>query len=185
MPKHSEKQARQAAAQEEIARRRRQTEAESPLTRAQLDALLDHLAEAIVEDGHDDDTSITRRWLDLHGVDPDPVLAFLSKRRLHNDFDIALAADPNTLFGPTSDRRARMPIPQEALEALIAWVDAACKREGCDHSLRHTRAWLTANRQPIATTEIALLAQGGGCDCEVVLNVDMNAIYPPQAGQAP
>jgi hypothetical protein len=177
MSKASRKEARRAAARDEVARRRRQAEAESPLTRAQLDALLAHLSEAIDAGGHDGTFALTERWLLHQGIDASPVLAFLRGRRIDCDFQMLLDADPHQLFGPTPERLARMPIAREILAALIEHVDGACVRVGCDHTLRHTRAWLQERGLPVAATLTALLAQGGGCDCEAVLNVDLDRIY--------
>jgi hypothetical protein len=159
-------------------RRYREAESESPLSREQLESLLDFLAERISAEGHDHSTRFTREWLTANNLPCDEALAFLSRHRLKDDYQIAVEGDPFSLFGPTADRLARMPLPEDALESLLDWVDERVQEHGCDHSLRFTRQWLADNSFPIPQTEFALLAQGGGCDCEVVLNVESEGIYP-------
>ncbi len=62
------------------------------------------------------------------------------------------------------------PLPGEALDRLFAYVAHAVEAEGCDHSLRATKAWLATeacDRQAV----IAWLEENGGyCDCEVLGN---------------
>jgi hypothetical protein len=70
-----------------------------------------------------------------------------------------------------------MPIPREALEALIDDVDKRVRAAGCDHSRRFTREWLAQRGYPVYPSEFALIALGGGCDCEVVMNVEPENIY--------
>ncbi len=69
-------------------------------------------------------------------------------------------------------RRARkqFPLPDEVLGQLFAAVDAAVLQHGCDHTARHTDAWLDTkqiDRGPVITW---LAEHGGYCDCEVVAN---------------
>lgn len=66
---------------------------------------------------------------------------------------------------------AAMPIALSHLHALFDHLDAALEH-GCDHSLRLTRAFLLARGLPEAGTVPWLLGQGGGCDCEVLANVE-------------
>lgn len=68
-------------------------------------------------------------------------------------------------------QEAGMPLSHEALSSLFGHLDGALS-EGCDHSLRLTRAWLGArglDEQRIVTW---LGDLGGGCDCEVLANVE-------------
>lgn len=53
----------------------------------------------------------------------------------------------------------------------------------CDHTLTHTRAWLEAHHKPLRENLRALDAQGGHCDCEVLLNVSP-ARWPAPAAPA-
>jgi hypothetical protein len=177
MSKKSRKQMRHRAAQEEKARRWRAAEEACPLSRSQLDSLLDFLAERITEEGHDHSFAFTAAWCAGQGTDPEPLLRFLQAHRIGHDYSVATEADPHCLFGPTAERRARMPLSQDELEELIQWLDDKCAEHGCDSTHRFAREWLQARDLPVATTEFALLALGGGCDCEVVLNVEAEAIY--------
>lgn len=172
------KQARRAAAQAETQRRWRDAEANCPLTRKQFQALLDSVAEQVAEYGHENSFEYTDAWLGEHAIAVPPVHAFLNEHKVHDDYELIVQGDPYSLFGPTPDRLKWMPVGREDLDALIAFVEESCGRDGCDHSHRFTRDFLAARSLPLGITEMALLAQGGGCDCEVVLNVDPGEIYP-------
>ena len=49
---------------------------------------------------------------------------------------------------------------------------------GCDHTLRHSRAWLRERfgRRSVAPLARWLENRGGFCDCEVLMNVDTDPI---------
>ena len=66
---------------------------------------------------------------------------------------------------------ARMPISRGELLGLFDHRGAALAAS-CDHSLRHTRCSLQARALPEAEIIPWLLEYGGGCDCEVVANVE-------------
>jgi len=91
---------------------------------------------------------------------------------------VILNADPHLLFGPTDTRIMRMPLVPCELNRLIDWVGKHVAEQGCDQSARFARSFLEQNHLPIASTLTALLAQGGGCDCEIVLNVRTENVYP-------
>jgi hypothetical protein len=61
------------------------------------------------------------------------------------------------------------------VENLIAFVDRHVRSDGCDHTLRFTELW--ARRESIDWHDLldVLEANGGYCDCEVVLNVPNDA----------
>jgi hypothetical protein len=67
---------------------------------------------------------------------------------------------------------ARMPISRADLYSLFAWVDGHVMEEGCNHTLRHTREFIRA--RGLAEEDVLkwLAEYGGGCDCEVILNVE-------------
>ena len=140
--------------------------------------LWEYVAEKIATDGHEQSFTLTEVWLAGHGVKPAPVLMFLEAHRVRDDFSLIIEGDPHKLFGPTADRLAQMPLERQDLEALITWLDSQCRRVGCDDTHRLTREWLRRHEKPLGLTEMSLLAQGGGCDCEVVLNVVPANIYP-------
>jgi hypothetical protein len=69
------------------------------------------------------------------------------------------------------EAESRMPLSKEDLAALFDHLDQALA-EGCDHSLRLTRAFL-ASRSLSESTIVPWLGEYGGfCDCEVLANVE-------------
>jgi len=66
---------------------------------------------------------------------------------------------------------AAMPLSKAALAGLFDHLDVALGA-GCDHSLRFTRGYLQAHGLPEAVILPWLLDHGGGCDCEVLGNVE-------------
>jgi hypothetical protein len=65
--------------------------------------------------------------------------------------------------------RAMFPLADDKLEAMFDAVEIALEDAGCDHSLRATTEWLSANGVDAAV--VAWLEDNGGfCDCEVVAN---------------
>jgi len=176
--KPSGKQARRIAAQVEMQRRWQKAAEECPIPRQVFEQLWNFVAERIAEHGHDHTLSFTETWAGAQSVDLTSLFSFLRTHRISDDFTLILEGDPNKLFGPSTTRLAQMPIERKALESLLRWLDEACRANGCDDTHRLTRDWLSANGHPVWLTEMALLAQGGGCDCEVVLNVSPDAIYP-------
>jgi hypothetical protein len=175
--KASKKQLRQQAAAAEMQRRYRDAERQSPLSREQLDDLLDHLAEQLAAGGFGKTFEHTSQWLSEHGHSVENSLEFFRSRRMADDWEVAIGADPHKLFGPTETQCARMPIPHYALEELQAYLKKRLPEVGCDNSRRLTREWLERGGWPVRPTEFALIAQGGGCDCEVVGNVEPSNIY--------
>jgi hypothetical protein len=68
--------------------------------------------------------------------------------------------------------RAKVPLPDEQMQALFDMLDVEIPRQGCDHSLRLTRAWL-ANKELPAEPVVAWLQDNGGyCDCEALMNAE-------------
>jgi hypothetical protein len=49
----------------------------------------------------------------------------------------------------------------------------------CDHTLKHTRAWLKTNKKTLRDNLRAIGERGGYCDCEVLLNVSVSR-WPEQ-----
>jgi hypothetical protein len=70
-----------------------------------------------------------------------------------------------------TELRESMPLTIAALDALITHVDEFVRSHGCDHSLRHARAFMTDHELDEDKVVHWLNGQGGFCDCEVVLNV--------------
>ncbi|MET0916068.1 MAG: DUF2695 domain-containing protein [Jiangellaceae bacterium] len=67
----------------------------------------------------------------------------------------------------------------EPHECLRCFLRRAVSRRGCDGGFGSVRRWQLAN--PGAPPDLIdqLELQGGGCDCEVVLNVFRDEIVPP------
>ncbi len=63
-------------------------------------------------------------------------------------------------------------IDREQLDDLLDHVEERLAETGCDHMLRHSRAWAGSRSVAWSELEAGLLAGGAGCDCEVLLNVD-------------
>jgi hypothetical protein len=66
--------------------------------------------------------------------------------------------------------RSAFPLPDDKLEALFDAVEMAIEESGCDHSLRATTEWLSANGVDVDAVVAWLENNGGFCDCEVVAN---------------
>jgi hypothetical protein len=65
--------------------------------------------------------------------------------------------------------RQKFPLPEPELGSMFDGVSAAVERDGCDHTLRATTAWLA--QRPEGPTVVSWLGENGGyCDCEVVAN---------------
>jgi hypothetical protein len=58
------------------------------------------------------------------------------------------------------------------LKDLLDHLDEALGRTDCDHSLRLTHAWAVENGIDEDALEESVFHFGGGCDCEVLANVD-------------
>jgi hypothetical protein len=67
--------------------------------------------------------------------------------------------------------RAGMPLSRGQLAGLIDHLDEALA-DGCDHTLRRTRAYLAAHALDEETVVAWLAEHGGYCDCEVLANVE-------------
>jgi hypothetical protein len=65
-----------------------------------------------------------------------------------------------------------MMLEPDQLKALLDYLDERLGRRTCDHSLRLTRAWGERAGVDWAALERSVLHFGGGCDCEVLANVD-------------
>jgi len=67
-----------------------------------------------------------------------------------------------------------LPAPKEILLKLLNHLDEELAHQSCDHTLRLTLAWATA--QGLDGERIAAWTReyGGFCDCEVLANVESN-----------
>jgi Protein of unknown function (DUF2695) len=71
-----------------------------------------------------------------------------------------------------ADADARLPLPKPDLAELFDRLDDRLSAEDCDHTLRHTEAFLTERGFDVATVVTWLRESGGYCDCEVLANVE-------------
>ncbi len=65
----------------------------------------------------------------------------------------------------------------EQLDELLDVLDAELGDHPCDHSLQFTLAWARSNGVDAAILAGSLEHFGGYCDCEVLANVEPEAIY--------
>ena len=58
------------------------------------------------------------------------------------------------------------------VRSLFDWLETALKREPCDHTLRHTMAWIERELPDESVSAVLgeLREMGGWCDCEVLFN---------------
>jgi hypothetical protein len=76
--------------------------------------------------------------------------------------------------------RAKLPLSNEQMQAMFDMLDVEFPRQGCDHTLRLTQAWLVSNELPVERTITWLRENGGYCDCEALANSEeawRNAIH--------
>lgn len=66
----------------------------------------------------------------------------------------------------------KMVLEPPQLKALLDHLDERLTRADCDHTLRVTEAWAVDNGVDPAKLAESVLEFGGGCDCEVLANVD-------------
>jgi hypothetical protein len=184
MRKKDKKRKREAAIIAEIARREKDRCERSPLSRDDMLNLLDYVGEELMVEGRSHDFTYTLQWLNSNGFDKDKTLQFFAEEKIQDDWSLCTEGDPYSLFGPSETRLSWMPIDQPQLESLIEWLDDEVINKGCDHDLTLTKKWLKANNCPVHSTLMALIAHGGGCDCEVVLNVEPKGNLPINKGSA-
>lgn len=86
-----------------------------------------------------------------------------------------------------AERIARFPLDRAGLVSLRAALERALGRPGCDHSLRHTEAWLARKGLEVEAARDAIIDEGGACDCEVLLNVEPDELFgaDPDPAAAP
>jgi hypothetical protein len=71
-----------------------------------------------------------------------------------------------------ADAEARLPLSKASLAALFDHLDEQVGEHGCDHTLRHTLAFLAEQSLDDAVVVPWLRESGGSCDCEVLANVE-------------
>jgi hypothetical protein len=74
--------------------------------------------------------------------------------------------------GERAAAKKAFPLSDADLESLFAHVNRDVDRDGCDHTLKATDAWIqehAVERDPVVGW---LQEHGGYCDCEVVANAE-------------
>jgi hypothetical protein len=71
-----------------------------------------------------------------------------------------------------AEAEAAMPISKPDLKALFEYVEVKFQEEGCNNTLSATRAFLSQRQLSEELIIDWLIDQGGGCDCEVMANVE-------------
>ncbi len=87
------------------------------------------------------------------------------KRRRAKIVEVIVAQD-------TAEAIEKMPISFKDLGALFDHLDEVFGNEGCDHTLRITKAFLETRNLSIESILPWLGEYGGYCDCEVLANVE-------------
>ncbi|WP_104524549.1 DUF2695 domain-containing protein [Blastococcus atacamensis] len=72
---------------------------------------------------------------------------------------------------------AFMPLDRPQLESLLEHVDAAVAADGYDHSPRAADDWARQHDVDLDRLHEGLTEFGGYCDCEIVMNVDPEAVF--------
>lgn len=72
----------------------------------------------------------------------------------------------------TAEWDEHMVLEPEELRALLRYLDAELGEVPCDHTLRLTLAWARTHDKDPDRLVPSLNHFGGGCDCEVLANVD-------------
>lgn len=176
--KTEQKRQRELAAQREMERRQLQATSDCPISRSDFEGMVDHVSDYLVDHGHEHDFAVTTAYLEDQGLPVEATISFLTERRIKDDWDVLVDGDAHGFFGPSANRIVRMPLEENELNELLDWVDAEIQRNGCDHTHRLTRTWLTEHGHPPTRALGALMALGGFCDCEVAMNVETDGIYP-------
>ena len=76
--------------------------------------------------------------------------------------------------------KSSLPIPLGQMKELFNFVDRKLSESECDHTLRHTIAFLDSQQAPQEAVLSWLEDAGGYCDCEVIANAEekLESILP-------
>ena len=66
---------------------------------------------------------------------------------------------------------AKLPLSKQDMREMFDWVDAKLQ-DGCDTTLRYTLEFIKGRELPEEEIVQWLKEYGGGCDCEVIANVE-------------
>lgn len=65
-----------------------------------------------------------------------------------------------------------LPISRNIFHELFDYLDERLSEEDCNHDFEMTEEFLKQRNIPIEKVEAWLMGNGGGCDCEVLANVE-------------
>jgi hypothetical protein len=65
-----------------------------------------------------------------------------------------------------------LPISKDIFHKLFDYLDKRLLKEDCNNNLKMTEEFLKQYNVPIEEVEDWLIKNGGGCDCEVLANVE-------------
>jgi hypothetical protein len=68
--------------------------------------------------------------------------------------------------------RAKLPLPDEQMQAMFDMLDSALPNRGCDHTLRLVREWSVEHGLAFDAVAAWCHENGGHCDCEVLSNCE-------------
>lgn len=68
--------------------------------------------------------------------------------------------------------RAKLPLPDDQMQALFDYLDVEFPIQGCDHTQRLTKAWLETQGLAVEPVVEWLKGNGGFCDCEALANAE-------------
>jgi len=139
----SKKEIRRLAIEREKQRRYKAAMDACQLSREEYDSLVDCVSDYTVEHGHSHDWSQTGSYLESRNQPTESMIRFLIDRNITDDWSLFVDGDSCNIFGPTECRVARMLLEQKELNDLLEWVDMDVQEQGCDHTHKHTRSWLT------------------------------------------
>jgi uncharacterized protein DUF2695 len=67
---------------------------------------------------------------------------------------------------------SHLPLSREELDDLLEHLDHHLQRHTCDYTLLATERWLERRNLDVERVSAGLQEMGGGCDCEVLANLD-------------
>jgi len=68
--------------------------------------------------------------------------------------------------------RAVLPLPDDQMKAMFDMLEVEFPRQGCDRTLRLSRAWLQSKGLPTEAVVAWLHDNGVYCDCEALANAE-------------
>jgi Protein of unknown function (DUF2695) len=79
--------------------------------------------------------------------------------------------------GEQAAARRAMVLDRPQLNDLLDFLDRRLRETSCDHTLRQTHAWATANDLDPSILVTSVRHFGAYYDCEIVANVDPESIF--------